>query len=420
MARGGLLAGLQRQAKIAAREQARSTREAKRANKAAIREIERVRKAEERAVDQLARASVAESKQRAKEASAAHKAAMMAEVDRRNLELTQVYHEIDSLLEATINVDDYVDLDTLRTVAKHPPFDRTDLEVPVLSPPPILDPPKPVFIQPPQPKGLKALFGGKKHAKEVAEATASHERAVVAWQSDVVRAEKNRKTAADRHVDKETQRATELKQERVRYDAECEAREAEAAERNQAIDKLIADLSYGAVNAVQEYIWIVLSNSVYPAHFPIEHKFTFEAETAELQLRVLAPSPDKVPSIKAYKYTKSSDEITTTPLSQKACKDRYAGAMHQVALRSLHEVFEADRRGLINTISLEVGAEAINPATGQEEYILFVATGAERNSFLELNLSNVVPAATLAHMGAAVSKNPHGFVAADASGVRRS
>ncbi len=75
---------------------------------------------------------------------------------------------------------------------------------------------------------------------------------------------------------------------------------------------------------------------------------------------------------------------------------------------------------MIKTISLEVGTETADPATGLEGYIPFVAAGAERDSFLKLNLANVVPSATLAHLGAVVSKNPFGLVAADASGVRRS
>ncbi len=86
----------------------------------------------------------------------------------------------------------------------------------------------------------------------------------------------------------------------------------------------------------------------------------------------------------------------------------------------MHEIFEADRRGLIKTISLEVGTNTIDPATGRRGYILFVAVGSERKSFLELDLSNVVPTATLAHLGASVSKNPFGLVATEASGVRRS
>ena len=420
MARRGLLAEFQHQLKVAAQEQARAAREAEKKRKAAIAEAERARKAEERAAQQLARANAAEQKRLAKEAREAHVRSMEADVEQRNLELSQTYDELDSLLTATLDVDDYVDLEKLRTEAEHPPFDRTDLEAPIPSPSPILDPPEPTFAKPTPPKGLRGVLGKKKHEKAVAEASAEHERKLVKWRSEMAKVESARKEAASRHAEEEAKRNSALEAERARYAAECAAREAEAAEHNAAIDTLIADLGYGAVNAVEEYVSIVLSNSVYPAFFPVDHDFHFDAETAELRLRVLISSPDKLPTTRAYKYTKSSDEITETPSSQKECRDRYASIVHQVALRSMHEVFEADRRGLIKTISLEVGTETIDPATGREAYMVFVAVGAERASFLELNLSNVVPTATLQHLGAAISKNPFGLVVADTSGVRRS
>ena len=137
-------------------------------------------------------------------------------------------------------------------------------------------------------------------------------------------------------------------------------------------------------------------------------------------MRVLVPSPSSVPSLKAYKYKKSSDEITTTPLSQRELKDRYSSAVHQVAIRSFHEVFEADRRGLIKMISLEVGTEDTVPATGRVSYIPFLAAAAERNAFIDFDLSGVVPAATLKHLGAAISKDPYGLVSVDTTGIRRS
>jgi restriction system protein len=420
MARRGFLAELQHLAKVAAQEQAKAAREAERRRKAAIAEAERTRKADERAAQQFARASVAEQKRLAKAAHEAHVAAMEAEVERRNLELFQKHDAIDSLLAATLSVDDYVDLETLRTVAEHPAFDRADLEVPVSSPSPIADPPEPIFASPAPPTGLRGLLGKKKHEKEVAEATVAHKRAVAEWQSELTKAELERNVEASRYAEMEAKRISELESEQARYVAECSARETQAADHNKAIDTLIANLGYGTVDAIQEYISIVLSSSVYPTHFPVKHDFSFDATSAELRLRAVVPSPDKLPTTKAYKYTKASDEITETALSQKANKDRYAGAVHQVALRSIHEVFEADRRGLINTISLEVGTETIDPATGRNAYFAFVAISTERNSFLELNLANVVPSATLDLLGAAVSKNPFGLVAANAAGIRRS
>ena len=83
------------------------------------------------------------------------------------------------------------------------------------------------------------------------------------------------------------------------------------------------------------------------------------------------------------------------------------------------EVFEADRRDIIKAISLEVGTNAPSPATGNTEFMLFVAAASDRETFMEINLSGVVPAATLEHLGASISKNPFGLVAAKASGVRR-
>jgi restriction system protein len=420
VARRGFFAELQHQARVAAREAEREERAAERAHKAAVRQAEQARKAEQRAQAQLARAAEADRKRLAKQAREAHIAAMGAEVERRNLELASIYEEIDSLLAATLDVDDYVDLDTLRATVDHPPFERTDLETPVAAPDPIPDMLEPVGTPPAPPKGIRALFGKKKHAEAVAEAEEAHAEAIAAWREEQAQLPLRRKAAADEHLRAEAHRVAALEAERARYAAECSAREAEAAEHNKTVDELVANLGYGTVDAVQEYVSIVLSNSVYPPHFPAAHKFAFDAATAELRLHVLVPGPDTVPQIKAYKYRKSSDEITETSLSQKACKDRYSGAVHEVALRSLHEVFEADRRGLIKTISLEVGTETIDPATGRETYVPFVATGAERDSFLEYDLSGVVPAATLADLGAALSKNPFGLLAADAAGIRRS
>jgi len=417
MARRGFFGELQHQAEVAARERAKAARKAEQEQNAAIRRAEQAQKANERAAAQQARASTADQKRLAREAREAHVAAREAEVERRNSELSAMYDAIDSLLAATLDIDDYVDLTTLHTVAEHPPFDRADLEVPVPAPSPIVDPPEPVWVPPPPPKGL---FGKKNHEKAVAEAGVLYWQAVADWHAGVAQAELARQAAASQHAATEAQRAAVLHAERARYAAECSDREAAAAERNAALDTLSANLGYGAVDAVEEYMSLVFSNSAYPDDFPVEHDFEFDAATAELRLRVLVPGPDKVSTTSAYKYTKSSDEITAAWLSQKACKERYAGAVHQVALRSIHEVFEADRRGLIKTISLEVGTETIDPATGLEGYVLFVAAGAERDSFLELDLANVVPSATLGHLGAAVSKNPFNLVAADASGIRSS
>jgi restriction system protein len=421
MGRRGFLSTVLHQAQIASREHQRAQRAAVRDHSAAVRRAEQAQRAAEKFREQLSRASAADRKRLEKEAREAHVDAMEAKAEEQNLRLKELNLDLESLLATTLEVDDYVNLESFRVVAEHPPFGGSRLELPLPQPNPIPDPPEPAFVSPEPPKGmLAALFGKKKRAAATEEAKAAHERALVEWSANVAQLPILRQAAANAHARADAERLAALQAARAKYDQECAVRAADAADRNRQVDELIANLGYGAPQAVQEYVSIVLSKSAYPDHFTVTHEFEFEPSSAELRLRVLVPGPNTIPEIRAYKYTKSTDEITSTSLSQKACRDRFASVVHQVALRSLHEVFESDRRGLINTIRLEVGSNTVDPATGLPTYIPFVVVGAERQLFLTFDLSAVVPALTLQRLGAAVSKNPYGLVAAEISGVRRS
>jgi hypothetical protein len=72
MARGGFFAGLQRAARVAARENERRARQSAREHAVLTRRMEQTRKAVSRAQTQLAKASAADRKLREKEAQEAH------------------------------------------------------------------------------------------------------------------------------------------------------------------------------------------------------------------------------------------------------------------------------------------------------------------------------------------------------------
>ncbi len=419
MARRGFLAELNRAIQTSAREADRARRRREREGRAIQRTAEQRRKQEAQLRQQAAKASAAERRRLEKEAAAAHLEARLAEVDDLNAELQEVYAEIDGLLAATLSVDDHIDLETLKQEIRHPPFDRPDLERPIPTPAKPEPPEMPALIEPDAPTGLRGLFGKRGHAKRLEEARRQHEADSLEWKETVKRLEAEYEAALEAHDRDEERRLVQLEAERARYAKDCEVREAKIAEENAAVDKLASNLGYGVVEAVEEYVAIVMSNSVYPDHFPVITEFQFDPAHAELRVRAVAPGPAQVPSIKAYKYTKASDEITGSQLSKKACKDRYASAVHQLAIRILHEVFEADRRGIIQSISLEVGTETIHPATGLATYLPFVAVASARETFMKFDLSSVVPLATLDHLGAAVSKNPYELVPIDPTGVRK-
>jgi len=382
------------------------------------REAVRTQKARKRAVREAARAAEARQRRHVAAAKATHVEARQAEVEALNAALEETYAAIDGLLATTLDVDHYVDLHTMHHVVEHPSFEHTELERPTQKPIVIQDPPEPIYEEPAPPK---VLFGKKKkHEAAIAAAQTAHALVRAEWQSKLEESAGRRKTLHEKFKRAEEKRLEQLEMEKARYAEECIAREQKVAEYNASIDSLISNLGYGASDAVEAYISIVFSHSRYPDHFPVSHEVKFDPSSAELHMRVLIPPPSEMETIKIYRYIKKNDEITSTDLSQKARKDRYASSIQQVVLRSIHEIFEADRRGLIKTVSLEVGTETTDPATGKIGFIPLAAVAAEREVFLEIDLSAVVPKSTLDLLGAAVSKNPYELTAADTTGVRRS
>lgn len=412
--RGGFLAELNRQAQRAEMRARQQQAAAYRASAAAQRDAERTRKEYERARAAAAKASAADKARAEKEAIRLRVEAQLAEVEALNGALASDLSDIDGLLASTLAVDDYVDLESLkRPPVVQPDFDPGDLAKPIVPPAMPELPPEPVYVEPPAPR---ALFGAeKKRAAAIAQAQQAHAAAHAHWREHIAAVHSWYADASAQAQQLEVTRLAKLAQARDVYEQECIARDAEAAAVNAELTQLINDLAFDVPSAIQEYVGIVLANSVYPAAFPVEHEFDFDLPTRELSLRVLVPEPSTIPAVKEYRYVKAKDEITTVALPVKEKKDRYASAIWQVALRSLHEVFEADRAGKIHSIALTVGVQTVSPATGKPELITLVGVAADRETFGSFDLSNVVPQATLQHLGAAMSKSPFDLTPADVS-----
>lgn len=421
MARRGFFAELNYQAQQAEKRQRQQQAASVRAHNAAVREHERAQKAAERARTAAMRATEADRKAAEKEAKSLHVEAQEAEVEAMNTELVSTYEDIDRLLEATLEVDDYVDLETLKSTAQHPEFAPGELATPIRSPHPPALRDAPVYQEPAAPKGLAGAFGGKKkHATAVEEAQARHEQSMRSHEAYVAERTAEHDKALAKHAHDEQDRLQKLAKAQERYQVECQQREATARARNEELAKLVNELAFDVPVAIEEYVGIVLSNSAYPEAFPVDYDYSFDLPTRELTLSVLVPEPSTLPSVKEYRYVRAKDEIASTLLSAKAQKDRYASAVNETAVRTLHEVFEADRAGKIQSIALTVGVNRVAPATGLPETVPLAQVAAGRETFSQFDLANVVAVETLKHLGAALSKNPFDMTPADTGpGVRQ-
>jgi len=346
----------------------------------------------------------------------------MAQVAALNAGLGQVYSDIDGLLMSTLVVDDYVDLEKLKiNQVVHPPFVPGSLANPAPPLPPLVYPPEPQFAPPPAPTGLAAAFGGeRRHTDWVAQRRAAHEAVHYAWHQHCLQLHATYLAHSAARQQAENERLRLLEQAQATYTQDCRERETKAAEHDRQLTSLINELAFDVESAIQEYVSIVLSNSVYPEAFPVSHSQEFDIVSRELRISVAVPGPKEIPMIEEYRYVKSRDEIATVEVSLKEQKARYASAVWQVALRTLHEIFEADRAAKIKSIELAVSTYTIAPATGLSMAVPLAIVAAERAIFTTFDLSNVVPIATLEHLGAALSPEPFDLVPADTTaGVKR-
>jgi restriction system protein len=346
---------------------------------------------------------------------------MRTRAEELTAEANAVNEQIGGLLAATLEVDDYVDLDELKRTAEHPPFEPGSLADSTPEPVWIHYPPEPLFTPPPEPKGIAKLGSKSKYQATYAEAVRQWQSAHAQW-LHAVQVEIPQKNAALHRdfLQAEEERQAELAGSRRRYEASCQSLDEEIRTHNAEIDDFKRRLDDDDNTAVDEYVGIVLANSVYPDEFPIVHEYTFDGELRELIAQVYIPSPADLPTVKSVKYVASSDELREVTMSLKDQKLRYTSATCAVALRTVHEVFEADRSEKIQSILLTVFTSEIDPATGHRADIALARVACDRGQFLALNLANVDPAAALDGLGATISRNPFNLDAIPSpDGLRR-
>ena len=364
-------------AQRAAQRQRQLQREAEarqRAQTAAFKEAERTRKAFERA-------RTAEEKDRKR----LYGEARAAEVEQRNEWLAAVESSLEKLLGAALASDAFVDLEGLKENPAIPPFQPGALAVAESAPK--IDSPLP-------PSGMAKLVpgAGKKHARAVEEANARFETDLAAYKV------------------RERERTARLDSAQQDYEAMVATIRAKADAQSREVDDLRARLDAAEPEAIVDYFSLVLEQSPYPGGFSKKHRLAFVPESRQLVVEYELPPISIVPAVKSYRYVKARDAIDESSRPAAQVKRLYSLAVAQTALRSLHELFQADRRAQIETIVFNGYVDTIDPATGKPVKPHLVTVRVSRDAFLELDLANVEPLACLKGLNASVSKSPSELV----------
>lgn len=275
-------------ARLAQRQRAleRQARAQQRAVLASVREAERARKAYERA-------QVAEEKERKQ----LYLESRQAEVEAMNAKLTADVEGLERLLRATLDVDDYLDFESLRVEPTIPAFQSGSLATPS-------EAPRLESFLPPAPAGLVKFLPGSKDK----------------YERSVEEARQRFEQANAEHAEQEKSRETALAAAKAAYETAVARIEAQAAAQNQEIDEFRGRFEAGGAEAIVEYFSLVLDASSYPSNFPRTHRMAFVPESEQLVIEYELPGLDVIPTVKQYRYVKARDAVESTdrPVSASA------------------------------------------------------------------------------------------------------
>jgi restriction system protein len=332
-----------------------------------MREIRALEKQEKEAV-RLAKAEYLQDRQ--------------AEADDLNAELKDRLEELEGLLLHTLSVNDSVSFDSLRHTVPHPTFKVPKDLLPGFAP---------AATEVPPLKGIARFWpgAGKRHLAAQAAAQQADQQALDTFQ----------------HA--EAQKKQRLADLRAQHEAARALYEADMARRNSEVDEFQSAYLAHEPDAVVAYNDMVLTRSEYPTEgFPQAFKLAYAEASKELVIEYDLPEASVVPTEADYRYVKTRDAIESKARRASDIKALYQDIIASVALRTLHEAFEADQADALALVTFNGVVDTHDPSTGQEVRVPLVSVRATKAAFLQLRLERVEKVACLRSLGAQVSNRP--------------
>jgi len=164
-------------------------------------------------------------------------------------------------------------------------------------------------------------------------------------------------------------------------------------ENNKRVEKQKQSYLTVEPSAIVDYCDMVLSNSEYPDFFPQDYDLDYNPENKILIIEYILPDIDDIPTLIEVKYIQSRNEFSEKHLSQSALNKLYDELIYQVALRTIHELYEADVVNGIESIVFNGIVHSVDKSTGQDISPCILSLQANRQEFLEINLEKIEPKA---------------------------
>lgn len=312
----------------------------------------------------------------------------------RTQEAKTALGELENILAHTLGIDDTVDWDSLKNFSDFlEPKPRKPAIPDKPSPSPLPKKPQPTDSRYQVELGLVDKIVSSRGDKKKRAATESFEYDLKTWNEKKAQTEARDLIASKAYED----RVAEIEATHEKAVADWEARRdaylRQRDEQNAAVDKKRADYQNGEPGAIVEYCDLVLSNSEYPDFCPQSFELDYNPETKVLIADYQLPSPDSLPTLVEVKYVQNRDEFSEKHISQPELNRLYDELIYQIALRTIHELFEADQIDALASIAFNGYVRSIDRAIGREVNACVLSLLVSKPEFLEINLANIEPKA---------------------------
>lgn len=160
---------------------------------------------------------------------------------------------------------------------------------------------------------------------------------------------------------------------------------------NNGIDLLKENFEKGNPKAIEEYLNIVFSKSIYPEFISLFYDPIYFEERRTLILNVDLPTPESLPREVEYKYVATKNDISIKYIKDKDFKLLYNELIAQICIRSIHEVYESVYTDVLDFVVFNGFVNAVDKKTGQEISNCILSVQAEKSYFSTLKLDKVNP-----------------------------
>ena len=335
--------------------------------------------------EKLRREREAEEIRRKKAKAAADIEAKQRSAEKQTAEAQSNIDRVKGILHHTLDVDDAVDWGSLKNRTEF--VDKT-LQDPVL----VLDkkgrPDSFVeSVAPTRPKVddfqieisfWQILFGQKK--KLLDKQAEKYDAATAKWKKNVTSSKREN-----------VRRQAMLAERQTQWDKRKNAHDTKKQRFNSLVDEFDRKYREKDTEAIVEYCELVLHNSEYPDSFPKDYELQYNPQNGIVVVEYALPRQRDIPTLLSVSYVKSRDETKEKHISAVEVRRLYDATLYQIALRTIHELFEADVVEAISSIVFNGIVTDINPSTGKSQTNCIMSIQASKKDFLDLDLANVDP-----------------------------